>query len=117
MRGEKAVVFCHYVRTGRSLRRQISHALNAQILKLGAERLSCPAEIAADELRRIGDRFFDEDNQLRRACDQATGAILSGFSTLLPYQDTLVQIVRRNLRTPAFLVRFFHSVRILMRQS
>ncbi|MCF7962626.1 MAG: DEAD/DEAH box helicase [Pirellula sp.] len=107
MRGEKAVVFCHYVQTGRSLRRQISHALNAQILKLGSERLSCPAEIAADELRRIGDRFFDEDGPLRRACDQATGAILSGFPTLLPYQDTLVEIVRRNLRTPAFLVRFF----------
>ena len=106
-RGEKAVVFCHYVQTGRSLRRQISQALNAQILKLGAERLACSPENAAEELKRIGKGFFDEDGLLRRACDQSTRSILEQFPALSSDYETLIDIVRRNLRTPAFLVRFF----------
>ncbi len=106
-RGEKAVVFCHYVQTGRALRRQISRALSAQIIELGAKLLACSPENAADELKRIGDRFFDEDGPLRRACDHTTRSILAQFPDLNSDCETLIEIVRRNVRTPAFLVRFF----------
>ncbi len=107
MLGEKTVVFCHYVQTGRALRRQISDALNSQILKLGSDRLQCPGNLVADELKRIGARFFDEDGPARRTCDDTTMKIVDEFPSLSGQIETLLQIVRRNLRTPAFLVRYY----------
>jgi ERCC4-related helicase len=106
-RGEKAVVFCHYIQTGRALRRRISAALHAEILRLGAAKLKCPSDGVADELKRVGVRFFDEDGSLRRACDQETKQLLSDYPSLQADSETLIEIVRRNLRTPAFLARFF----------
>ncbi len=106
-RGEKAVVFCHYVQTGRTLRRRISAAINQEILRLGASKLSCSPDEAAAELSRLGKRFFDDDGPLRRACDRETRESLSKFPELSGDEPDLIEIVRRNLRTPSFLVRFF----------
>ena len=40
-RGEKILVFCHYVATGRVLRQRISEEVNRRILKLGKAKLGC----------------------------------------------------------------------------
>ncbi len=105
--GEKTVVFCHYVQTGRTLRRRISAAIHNEILRLRSNKLSCSTDTAAAELSRIGKRFFDDDGPLRRACDRETRQLLAKFQGLAEHEDALVEIVRRNLRTPSFLVRFF----------
>ncbi|KAA1258197.1 ATP-dependent helicase HepA [Rubripirellula obstinata] len=106
-RGEKVVVFCHYVQTGRTLRRRISNAVGDEILRLGANKLSCSTDEAAAELSRIGKRFFDDDGPLRRACDRETLQLLTKYPSLRAHEVALVEIIRRNLRTPSFLVRFF----------
>jgi len=106
-RGEKLVVFCHYVQTGRTLRRRISSAIETEILRLGCAKLRCSADSVAEELSRLGKRFFDDDGKLRRACDREARQSLSKFPSLADNEETLVEIVRRNLRTPSFLVRFF----------
>lgn len=105
--GEKVVVFCHYVATGRALRQRISQAIEREMNWMAAERLGCGPEQAADELERLGARFFDTDSPIREACDAEVRAELARFSSLQKHATELIEIVRRNLRTPSFLVRYF----------
>ncbi len=105
--GEKAVVFCHYVATGRTLRQRISEAIDKEIQLMGSKQLGCDLSDVPQELERIGNRFFDEDSPVRRACDAEVRQILNEFPNLDKYADSLLDIVRRNVRTPSFLVRFF----------
>lgn len=106
-RGEKAVVFCHYVATGRVLRQRISEAIHCEIRRLGSEKLKLPKDQVAAQLELIGKRFFDEDSPLRRACDAEAMELISQYPTLTEYASDLSEIIRRNVRTPSFLVRFF----------
>jgi hypothetical protein len=104
--GEKVVVFCHYIATGKVLRQRISEAVEHEIRKVGATKLGClPAEVQ-EQLERIGKRFFDDDSPIRRACDASAMDLLEEFPALSEYREELVEIFRRNVRTPSFLVRF-----------
>jgi len=105
--GEKAVVFCHYIATGRGLRQRISEALQRRISLMAAEKLKCSPEDATLGLERIGRRFFDEDSPIRRASDAEVANVLREFPGLEPQREALIEVVRRNVRTPSFLVRFF----------
>lgn len=106
-RGEKAVVFCHYIATGRILRQRISEAISKEIRLLGSSKLSCSLDDVPGQLDLIGKRFFDEDSPIRRACDAEANHLLLSFPELKPHRKELLNIVRRNVRTPSFLVRFF----------
>jgi hypothetical protein len=106
------VVFCHYIATGRILRQRISEAILSEIHSLAAKKLGCSVNDAAAHLGRLGKRFFDKrddapDSPIRRACDAEALKLISQFPDLEPHTDDLVNIVRRNARTPSFLVRFF----------
>ncbi len=105
--GEKVVVFCHYIATGRILRQRISQRISEEICQLGAQKLGCAISDVSAELERIGNRFFDTDSPTRQACDQQTHQLLVEFPSLLEHHETLTEIIRRNLRTPSLLVRFF----------
>ena len=105
--GEKAVVFCHYIATGRILRQRISEAISKEVRLLGAAKLGLPLNEVPAQLELIGKRFFDEDSPIRRACDAESNELLSDFPDLMPYRKELLSIVRRNVRTPSFLARFF----------
>jgi len=108
--GEKCVVFCHYIATGRALRGHISDAIRNEIWSIGAAKLHCQIEDVSQHLADIGDQFFREKSDLRQECDRQTTALLSEFPLLFESESLkseLIESVRRNLRTPAFLVRFF----------
>lgn len=105
--GEKVVVFCHYIATGKVLRQLISEAVGAEIRKIGSEKMGCPQGEVHERLERIGKRFFDEDSPIRKACDNEAEALISTFPVLEEHRDALVEVVRRNVRTPSFLVRYF----------
>ena len=104
-RGEKVLVFCHFIQTGRALRRSISGLLHDEILRMGSERLRCSAKRASILLDRMGKRFFDLDSPVRRACDDEIDAVLEHFPKL-PQRKLLRDTIRRYIRTPSFLVRF-----------
>lgn len=106
-RGEKAVVFCHYIATGRILRQRISEAIRSEIRSLGAQKLGCNLDEVEAQLDLIGKRFFDEDSPIRRASDAQALELLAEFPELAQHSEELVDIVRRNVRTPSFLARFF----------
>jgi superfamily II DNA or RNA helicase len=108
--GEKAVVFCHFIETGRALRRTISGLLHDEILELGGQKLRCSPKQAAVLLGRMGKRFFKTDSPIRRVCDQEIDALLNRFAAL-PQQELLKETIRRYIRTPSFLVRFFPLTR------
>lgn len=105
--GEKVVIFCHYLATGRALRNRISEAIAVQIRQLAAKRLGCSPQDAEEALERIGRRFFDEDSPVRRAFDQTVEKILADYPELKSYASNLTEITRRFVRTPSFLARFF----------
>lgn len=106
-RGEKVVVFCHYIATGKTLRRRISEAITSEINRLAAEKLGCSPERAEGELERLGKRFFDMVSPARRACATEVSRILDQFRDLDAFREQLTEVVRRYVRTPSFLARYF----------
>jgi len=104
---EKVLIFCHFVRTGQTLRRVISHNLRNAIFGEARTRLGCSLANAESALERMGTRFFDRDSPARRACDAHTERLLMPHNALSPYRELLLDVVRRFLRTPSFLVRYF----------
>jgi ERCC4-related helicase len=107
LRGEKVVVFCHYIQTGRVLRQVISGLMMEEIHSAGSEKLGCALNEVEAELERFGQRFFDADSPARRACDAQVAAALARHPKLAPHTTELQEMTRRYLRTPSFLVRFF----------
>jgi hypothetical protein len=108
--GEKVLVFCHYRATGRALRRHISDLLHHEVSKLGQERFPqlLPTEIPA-ELERWGKRFFDSDGALWQEADHLLRQVTEKFLGLADDERVKFgEVVRRFLRTPAFLVRYFN---------
>lgn len=116
-RGEKVLVFCHFIATGKALRRAISHAIKEDISQLGAMKLKCKPSLVFEELDRIGKRFFDEDSPVRRSCDSEVANILKAYPSLAERSDDLSDAARRVVRTPSFLVRFFPLHKGKLRES
>ncbi len=108
-KGEKVVVFCHYIQTGKALQQRISEEIYRLILELGAKKLNCRVSEVPEYLTRLGRRFFDEDSPARRACDAAVSDILRDkqYQLLREESPAILELVRRYLRTPSFLVRYF----------
>lgn len=105
--GEKVLIFCHYRATGRALRQHISSLLDDEITRMGQAKL--PGR-SASEVRRalnaIGDRFF-EDDKLRLAVTKWLTKTVDQFPALSGTQKiAVVDVVRRFVRTPSFLVRY-----------
>ncbi len=108
--GEKMVVFCHFIQTGRALRRVISARLHEEICRLGGEKLRCSPKRATVLLQRISRRFFDTDSPVRRACDDEISSLLNSYPAMAQ-QALLQETIRRYVRTPSFLVRFLPLTR------
>jgi ERCC4-related helicase len=106
-RGEKVVVFCHYIATGKTLRRCISHAIRDWIDNEAAKALNCPKDEVDSRLGAIGDQFFQGEGVLRKTLDLEILNILSNYPLLKDLEQDILRVVRRNLRTPSFLVRYF----------
>ena len=105
--GEKVLVFCHFVATGRTLRHVISGLLHEEIGRMAIEKMQCAPEEVAERLTRMGNRFFDVDSPARTACAAEVDKLLAGYSVLLDHRDRVQEVCRRFIRTPSFLVRYF----------
>lgn len=104
--GEKVLVFCHFIQTGRALRRVISARLHEKIKNMAAEKLRCAPRHAARQLQRMSRRFFDANSPVRQECERQISQLLRDYPRLKRLAPTLREILRRYVRTPAFLVRF-----------
>jgi hypothetical protein len=111
--GEKVVVFCFYIATGRALRAHISRAIQAELLRQGARKLDLdPRQRSAviRELERLGDRFFDPDAPVTKVATELVGEVFERApkSGELSEEELGqgIEVVLRFLRTPSFLVRY-----------
>lgn len=105
--GEKVLIFCHYRATGRALRQHISTRLHQEVLDLGATKLpGRSAEDVQSILDELSERFFSDEN-LRGAVSGALAGILKPFAFSSEEREQMNEVVRRFLRTPSFLVRYF----------
>jgi SNF2 family DNA or RNA helicase len=105
-KGEKVLIFCHYIQTGKILHVAISRAMRELIEEVASRNLGCPREMVARELERIGTRF-DEGYSLQRQFQAQILALIEAYDDLKPYSDELYAVITRYFRTPSFLVRFF----------
>jgi len=106
--GEKSVVFCFYVETGKALRSHISRALHQEFIRLGTEKLGLSSQdesVVTDELRRLGDQFFDPKSRVRRAAEPAIADILAGTGLKGDDLERATDVSLRFLRTRSFLLR------------
>ena len=105
--GEKVLVFCHYRATGRALRQHISALLDDEIGRKASEKLpGLTRDQVFDRLELLGQRFFD-DETLQRVVEDWISEVASGFSQISAQErEQIAEVVRRFIRTPAFLVRY-----------
>ncbi len=105
--GEKTLVFCFYVETGRALRAHISRALRDEIVARAATALSMdPADDTAvlEAVDRIAERLLRADT---RGFDAFRGRVRALAANLdHATQEQVADVVIRFMRTPSFLVRF-----------
>ena len=105
-KGEKVLVFCHYVKTGRALRTHISHKIREKLYAQAAIKLSCDIADVEEKLRNMGIRFR-EGSGLRNRAEELIEELISPFHNLKDQHDLMVEIIHRFMRTPTFLVRYF----------
>lgn len=106
--GEKVLVFCHYRATGRALRQHISTLINEDVMSRGKTmRGDLPIPELEAELDRVGNRF-EREGRVRDRIDAALKSIVAPHEKELePGQgDRIVEVMRRFVRTPSFLVRY-----------
>ena len=105
--GEKSLVFCFYVETGRALRAHISRALRQEVIVRAAAGFGLdPAaenEVLA-ALDRIGERLLRSDSRGYGAFRKQIRSLVADFDDAT--QDQVAEVVTRFMRTPSFLVRF-----------
>ncbi len=107
LRGEKVLVFCHYVATGKVLRQYISEVMGIEIRNRGAKKIKCASDEVMDRLEKIAARFFDQDSKLRSETDERIASIIRAYHALQTHEAEILDVVRRYLRTPTFLIRYF----------
>ena len=104
--GEKVLVFCHYVKTGKALRTHISHQIRKKLYERAAIKLSCDTRVVEGQLKKNSMRF-KKGSGLYRRMEEIVGTLISVHKNLEPCRDTLLEIVHRFMITPTFLVRYF----------
>lgn len=104
-RGEKVLIFCHYIATGRALREAISTAVDRHVTQRVSEQLDIPRSQVFDNLERITARL-DKGEPAARACIQQVDNLLQGHPALEEHRDRIHDIVLRFLRRPSFIIRY-----------
>ena len=71
--------------------------------------MRCSAKKVMDELDKIGKRFLSEEMRIRQAVDEELYQIIQNYPKLHGAEDIerLIDVIRRYLRTPSFLIRYF----------
>jgi hypothetical protein len=108
-RGEKVLIFCFFLATGRALRRHISEELRRELVRQGAAKLGLKPDATSqvmEELERQSARFFDPDARVTRAAEETVRETLKHADLVSHDLDRTINIVIRFLRTPSFLVRY-----------
>lgn len=108
--GEKVLVFCHFKRIERTLRQVVSGLLHQEIDRMAAKEIGCPTHEVGQHLTRYSQLFrrsHGEDSPAQHAVNAEVKKLLEPFDVLHPHRDLMLNVCRRFIRTPSFLVRYF----------
>ncbi|WP_426441104.1 helicase-related protein [Bradyrhizobium genosp. P] len=104
---EKVVVFCHYRETGRALVRHLSAALERQLWNDAAQRFEMDVQAVQKAVTDFGGRF-DTEGGMRDPLNKELERRLAPYPELSAEEQHLIQdVVRRFVRTPLFVARYF----------
>jgi hypothetical protein len=104
---EKVVVFCHYRETGRALVRHLSAALERQLWNDAAQRFKMDIQAVQKAVTDFGGRF-DTEGGMRDPLNKELERRLAPYSELsAEEQELILDVVRRFVRTPLFVARYF----------
>ena len=105
--GEKVVVFCHFRETGRALVRHLSTAMEQQLWRDAVSRLGLDEDKLRKAVQDFGARF-ESKGGMREPLDDELARRMGHFPQLKEKEREQIQdVVRRFLRTPYFVARFF----------
>ncbi len=105
--GEKALVFCFYIETGRALRSHLSRVLRDEVIGRAANGLEMdPTDEAAvlAELDRLADRLLRTDARGYEAFRTRVRSLAKDLHD--EAREQVADVAIRFMRTPSFLVRF-----------
>ena len=104
---EKVVVFCHYRETGRALVRHLSAALERQLWNDAEQRFQMDHQAVQKAVTDFGGRF-DTEGGMRDPLNRELERRLAPYPELSATEQELIQdVVRRFVRTPLFVARYF----------
>jgi len=110
LQGEKVVVFCHYRETGRALARHLSAALERRFWSDVGHRLGLDTQNTIKAVKDFGARF-DTDGGMHHILDAELARRLAPYPELSNNEmEDIKVVVRRFLRSPLFVGRYFKDV-------
>ena len=105
--GQKCLIFCWYIRTTGALQDALRSRLDGIIVKRGALALGVDTNTVDAELERVSNRLLKSDTSnyqyIRRRLLAQFESAARGNQELA---EALTNIAIRNLRTPAYLIRY-----------
>ena len=105
--GEKSLVFCFYVETGRALRSHISRAIRQEIIDRAGQALGVEASDQAGvlaALEGLAERLLRSDTRAYRAFHKRVRSLVRNLDEEVQVQ--VADVATRFMRTASFLVRY-----------
>ena len=106
---DKVLIFCFYKETGRTLRREISAAIEREIITSAASYLNMDPrdkEAIATRIERTADNVLSTDSLARRSIETDMTLLAKAAGLSAEEVDAFVGSVVRFLRTESFIVRY-----------
>jgi len=106
---DKVLIFCFYKETGRTLRREVSAAIERTLIQSAANYLNVDASdksAIATRIERTADNVLSVDSLARRSIEQDMTSLAQRAGLEDAEVDAFVGSVIRFLRTESFIVRY-----------
>jgi superfamily II DNA or RNA helicase len=114
-RGEKVVIFCHFRRTGRALRRELSAAIDERLRASAARTFRVEPKDVPRTLERLSDRLFvrkgEASTLAREAHHQLAEIVARSRYPTAEEREKLTDRFLRYLRSPVTLARYGSPLR------
>lgn len=106
LQNEKVLIFCHYIATGKALRKYISAALADYIRQAGSKILDCNEAEVFDRLDKIANDINDPESIAGKKVNFLINQLIDNFPELNEFREEIIKSLLNYLRTPSFLIRF-----------
>lgn len=105
--GQKCLIFCWYIRTTEALQQALRSRLDAVVKARAAGALRLDASQVDDQLDSISGRLLKSDSAgYKRISEKLSNEFVIAAKGNSELADAITWVALRNLRTPAFLVRY-----------